>query len=273
MDNLSKAEIEKAIDKIRKEYERLSKEDSQIFNVYPFEKRYTQILVQRANVQRFIRDEIIFLDQLKNKYNAKKKKMEAAKGETIDKILAEQEAKIQKYKKIDFHPLVKAEIKYFYGAIVAFTSHEIQFLYRIFRGTPEMNQIQEPVYIIEKVGLTRSGKLSPKMSEHMNMVQDAKGSNSIVERESQLLLRETCKALYDTCAMLEDFLRTKRVKPEQIIRFQEGDAKGLVDKYQGHTNQMVIDEIIQKAHQIIFDFRMDSLIGLKRKESRAVSPS
>ena len=194
--------------------------------------------------------------------------MQAAKGETIDKILNEQQAKIKKYKKIDFHPLVKAEIKYFYGAIVDFTNHEVQFLYRIFRGTPEMNQIQDPMYIIEKVGLTRGGKLSPKMSEHMNMVQDAKGSNSIVERESQLLLRETCKALYDICSMLEDFLRTKRVKPEEVIRFQEGESKDLVSKYQNFTNQMVIDEVIQKAHQIIFDFRMDSLIGLKRTESK-----
>lgn len=268
MEHLSKQEIEKAINKLRQEYEALAKQDSKIFNVYPFEKRYTEVLVQRASIQRFIRDEIIFLDQLKSKFLAKKKKQEAQKGETLDKIIQSQEAKIKKYKKIDVHPLVKNEIKYFYGAIVEFTQNEIQFLYKLLRGTPEMNHIQEPVYVIEKIGVTRPGKLSSKMSEHMNMLQDSRGNQNIVEKESQLLLRETCKALFDIANMLEDFLRTKRVKPEQTIHFTEHDPKDMASKYKDYTNQMAIDEIIIRAHQIIFDFRMDSLVGLKRKDSR-----
>ncbi|MCB1156454.1 MAG: hypothetical protein H7A25_03650 [Leptospiraceae bacterium] len=267
MSELSREEIDRIIDKIRSDYTELSQENPTLFNLYPFEQRYTQVLTHKGNVNRFIRDEILFLDQLKSKHNEMKRRKKASSEQTtIDKIIEENEARIRKYPKIDFHPMAKTEIKYFYGAIVDFVNHELQFIYKVFRGTPEMNILQEPVYALEKTGLTRKGKLSIRMNEHVNIIQDTRGTSSTIERECQTLLRETCRALKSVSDIIEECIDDQKVQVNNTIRFSESDSKELIDKFGGITYGEALKMIIEKTHNIIRDFRMDSLVGLDKKD-------
>jgi hypothetical protein len=264
MTDLSKEEIDKLIQKIRSEYSILSKENPEVFSVYPFEKRYTEILINRGNIQRFLRDEIVFLDLIKTKYLAKKEKQKSQEEQpTINKIMQKQMERVQKYPMVDFHPMAKIEIKHFYGAIIDFSENDIQLLYKIFKGLQEMNEIIEHIYLIEKVGLARKGKLSIRMTEHISVLQDNRTNTSAIERECQLLLKETCKSLKILADQLHECLIHRKVKSTTIVGFSEIEPKELRERFANQTYQQIIENTIKKAHEIIVDFRMDSIVGLE----------
>ncbi|MBE8398551.1 hypothetical protein IQB76_21215, partial [Leptospira borgpetersenii serovar Hardjo-bovis] len=107
MEPLQSSEIHAVLEKLRTEYSEHSKKNPKIVDLKAFESRLTMILQQKGNLAQFLKDEIQFIETLKAKRKELEDKKHAAKGETINKILEEQEAKLKKYQRVDFHPLAK----------------------------------------------------------------------------------------------------------------------------------------------------------------------
>lgn len=99
MEPLQSSEIKAVLDKLRTEYSENSKKNPKAFDLKAFESRLTMILQQKGNLSLFLKDEIQFLETLKAKQKEIEDKKQAAKGDTINKILEEQEAKLQKIPK------------------------------------------------------------------------------------------------------------------------------------------------------------------------------
>lgn len=102
MEPLQSSEIKAVLDKLRTEYSENSKKNPKAFDLKAFESRLTMILQQKGNLSLFLKDEIQFLETLKAKQKEIEDKKQAAKGDTINKILEEQEAKLKNTRELIF---------------------------------------------------------------------------------------------------------------------------------------------------------------------------
>jgi hypothetical protein len=260
---LSPIEIEKLINKIRSEYNFYSKENPSIFKLITFEERYTQILKSKGNLSLFIRDELIFLEQLKKKHKEILDKKSASKGETFNKILEEQEQKISKYKRVDFHPDARNELKYFLGAMQDFVDSELILIQQIYRGTYEFNTIQEIILQLERVGLSKRGLLPIRFIEHLKLLTDSKPSITKIEQDAQQIIKEGCFGIAKLKDCIEELRNQGRINLNLNFKFNERLEPKLFNLYNNKSFESVIPLIIQKIKDIIIDFRMESIVGLK----------
>ncbi|EMF81697.1 hypothetical protein LEP1GSC188_2330 [Leptospira weilii serovar Topaz str. LT2116] len=214
MEPLQSSEIKAVLEKLRTEYSENSKKNPKIFDLKAFESRLTMILQQKGNLAQFLKDEIQFIETLKAKHKELEDKKQAAKGETINKILEEQEAKLKKYQRVDFHPLAKPEIRYFYGAILSFTETELPALIYIFKGTPEFAIFKDRITVIERMGISRRGMPSIRINEHIKALLDANGNQSAMEKDGQNILKEVCIALKETITSIRECMEKREfLKP------------------------------------------------------------
>ncbi|HMV41074.1 MAG TPA: hypothetical protein PK079_08190 [Leptospiraceae bacterium] len=263
MPELSNKEIEALLLKIRNEYKTYAQENPNIFKLAPFEERYTQILRSRGSLELFFKDELLFLEQLKAKHKELKARREASQAPTIGRIMEENETRILKYNKIDFHPMAKNELKYFYGAISNFVETDLQLLYQIFRGTAEINSIHDSIIQLERIGLNRKGQLPFRISEHMKILTSVSVNQGKIEQDSQSIMKDGCLALKHISMYLEDAEKNKKINMKLIFKFNEKDYPELFKKYNGISFDTGAEMIIVNCANIITDFRMDSIVGLK----------
>lgn len=265
MPELSNKEIESLLLKIRNEYRTFAQENPNIFKLAPFEERYTQVLRSRGSLELFFKDELIFLEQLKAKHKEIKARKEASHAPTFNKIIEENEGKILKYSKIDFHPLAKLELKYFYGAISNFVETDLQLLYQIFRGTAEINTIHDSIIQLERIGLNRKNQVPFRISEHMHILTNSSVNQGKIEHDSQAIMKDGCLALKNISFYLEDAEKNKKINMKLVFKFNEKDYPDLFKKYNGISFDTGAEMIIANCMNIIIDFRMDGILGLKSR--------
>ncbi|EKR65003.1 hypothetical protein LEP1GSC036_4419 [Leptospira weilii str. 2006001853] len=263
MEPLQSSEIKAVLEKLRTEYSENSKKNPKIFDLKAFESRLTMILQQKGNLAQFLKDEIQFIETLKAKHKELEDKKQAAKGETINKILEEQEAKLKKYQKIDFHPLAKPEIRYFYGAILSFAETELPALIYVFKGTPEFAIFKDMITVIERMGISRRGMPSIRINEHIKALLDANGNQSAMEKDGQNILKEVCIALKETITSIRECMEKKRVSQTLSIKMDEREFPKAVESYQNLVFGIALEKIIVRADTIIRDFRMVEITGLE----------
>ncbi|PJZ69782.1 hypothetical protein CH373_10890 [Leptospira perolatii] len=262
---LSDQEIKSVLEKLRGEYRDGAKNAPKLFDLKAFEQRYTHILQHRGNVDLFLKEEVDFLEKVKAKHQELLEKRNAAKGETIGKILSEHEEKLQKYPKIDFHPLARPEMRYFYGAIVNFAETELPVLIHIFRGTPEFASFQDAVSVVERLGVTRRGMPSLRISEHIKSLLDANGNQSAMERDTQNILKEVSIALAGLAKNAVDCLTKNRVSERMTVQVSDRDSPKAAEAYKNLLFAIALEKIIVRAESIVRDFRMGELAGLDRQ--------
>jgi len=264
MAELDPIEIKKILEKLRADYSSFSKENPSIFKSLPFEERYTQVLKAKGNITNFLKDEIDFFEKLKSKQNEMKAKKDALKGDTLNRIMDDIDQRLQKYPRNDFHPLAKKEMKYFYGALMDFVNAEIPALNAIFRGTPEMSLFREVISNIERFGFSRKGLPSVGINEHIKSLLDANGNSSKMDRDAQMILKDVSMNLKNLLTILSDCLDKKRISPTFVVQISEKDSPVAFPIFNGKTSLAVVEKVMAKAREIIEDFRMDSIVGLKK---------
>lgn len=262
MAELSDSEIQAIVEKIRNEYKHYAKENPKMFKLLPFEERYTEVLRSRANIQSFLHAEIEFLEKLKHLHEEHKRKAEIMRHSAIDRILTEQEEKIKHYPKIDFHPLARNDLKYFYGAMVEFAENELVLLNRIFKGTPEIRVLQDHFITIERIGVRYKNTPSMRITEHINTINNFRGNSSKIEQDTQIIIRDTCLALKNLILNLDEILHKKRFHEGKTL-IEEKDSIKLKALYEGLNNSQTIQKIIDRCKGIIIDFRMEGILSWK----------
>ncbi|PJZ78536.1 hypothetical protein [Leptospira neocaledonica] len=262
---LSDQEIKNIVEKLRTEYREGAKQSPKIFDAKGFEDRYIQTLRHRGNLDNFLKDEVAFLEKIKTKHKELTERRNASKGETINRILDEQEEKLSKYQRVDFHPLARPEMRYFYGAMTSFADTELPVLIHIFRGTPEYSAFQDSISMIERVGVTKRGMPSLRISEHIKALLDANGNQSTMERDSQNILKEVCIALAGLRKTALECVEKNRVSDRMTVQVSDRDFPKASEAYKNLLFGIALEKIIVKAENIIRDFRMSDLVGLDAK--------
>jgi|JI8StandDraft_1071087.scaffolds.fasta_scaffold00433_16 hypothetical protein len=260
---LSEFEIKTILGKIRSEYQEHGKLNPKAFDQTGFESRYLQVLRLRGNLSKFLGEEVAFLDQLKGKFQQLVAKKEAAKGATLNRIMDESMEKLEKYQKVDFHPLAKTELRYFYGAMVQFAETELPVLLNIFKGTPEYSFLQDSVLVIERIGISRRGMPSLKIQEVMKSLLDANGNPILIEKVSQALLRDGCLALKNVAQSIQDLTNKNRINPDLMVQVSDRDYPKAHVTYGGKRFGRSLEMISERCKEIIQDFRMNSLLGME----------
>lgn len=257
---LNEKEITEILEKIRTEYKANSKLHPKAFDLLGFEQRYLQTIQLKANVTRFLNDEVAFLEQLKTKYQELIAKKEAAKGETINRIMDEAIARLEEYEKIDFHPLAKPEIRYFYGALKSFGEEELPALIHIFRGTPEFSQFQDSIHSIERIAIQRGHQPPPRIIEHIKSLLDANGNPMLLEKDAQDILKSTCLSLKKIANLSHESIEKNRISPDIAMKIDEREYPKATELNK-LTHKDALQKIADKCKKIIDDFRMTSLVS------------
>jgi hypothetical protein len=263
MKELSENEAKAILEKIRQEYKEHGKLNPKAFDAMGFEQRYIQTLKLRANITKFLNDEVAFLEQLKGKFQQIVAKKEAAKAQTLNRIMDESLEKLSGYKKVDFHPLASVEIRYFYGAMIDFAEADLPVLIYIFKGTPEYSFLQDAVLQIERIGVTRRGLPSLKIQEVIKSMLDANGNPLIVEKVSQNLLKDGCIALKNIVLSIGDLRAKNRINTDMIVNVSDRDYPKAAEYYGGKKFGESLEKIAEQCKQIIQDFRMNSLLSIE----------
>jgi len=259
---LSEIETKNLLEKIRSEYQEHGKLNPKAFDQISFETRYIQMLKVRGNVGKFLLEEISFLEQLKSKFQDLVAKKEAAKASTLNRIMDESMEKLEKYQKVDFHPVAKLELRYFYGAMVEFAEKELPVLINIFKGTPEYTFLQDAVLMVERIGLSRRGMPSLKIQEITKSLLDANGNPIMIEKVSQGLLRDGCLALRNITQAIQDLTSKNRINPDLVVQVNDREYPRAFQNYANKKFGESLILISERCRQIIQDFRMNSLLGM-----------
>ncbi|EPG65187.1 hypothetical protein ACE5IS_00650 [Leptospira wolffii] len=262
---LSDQEIKSLVEKLRSEYRDGAKQSPKLFDGKGFEDRYIQTLKHRGNIESFLKEEVSFLEKVKAKHQELVEKRNAAKGETINRILDEQEEKLSKYQRVDFHPLARTEMRFFYGAMTNFADTELPVLIHIFRGTPEYSSFQDSISVIERIGVTKRGMPSLRIAEHIKALLDANGNQSSMERDSQNILKEVCIALAALRKTIQECIEKNRVSDRMTVQVNDRDYPKAAEAYRNLLFGIALEKIIVKTESIIRDFRMSELVGLDAK--------
>jgi len=258
--SLNMQEVNEILDKLRSEYGIYSKENPKAFDLAGFEKRYLQTLLMKGNVIRFLNDEVSFLEQLKAKHKELIAKKEAGKGATINKIMDEAISRLEKYQKMDFHPIAKPEIRYFYGALKDFGDMELQALIHIFKGTPEFSIFSELIHTVERIAVSRGNMSSPRITEHIKALLDANGNQMKMEKDSQDVLKTTSLALRKIADNCNESIQKKRISPDLPMRIDDKMYPKTVELNK-LNHKSALEEVIKKIETILEDFRMNSIVG------------
>ena len=127
---LSKNELEKLIKKIREQYNVYAlKYNAVWFNIDAFEERFKMALDNRMNIEGFVLAEISNFEEIKKKYDKKKKSKTFS--DKVDKIIEDNYSKINEYPKKNFHENASIEITYFYGAMFEFSEQYFGILWHL----------------------------------------------------------------------------------------------------------------------------------------------
>ncbi|EQA44906.1 hypothetical protein LEP1GSC050_2872 [Leptospira broomii serovar Hurstbridge str. 5399] len=263
--SLTDEELKKIVERIRSEYREGAQQSPKLFDNKGFEDRYIQTLKHRGNLEKFLKDEVGFLEKVKEKHRELVERRNASKGDTINRILDEQEEKLSKYPRVDFHPLARTEMRYFYGAMTSFAETEYPVLIHIFRGTPEFSSFQDSLAMIERIGVTRRGMPSLRIAEHIKALLDANGNQSTMERDSQNILKEVSIALAKLMQTIKDCIEKNRVSDRMTVQISEREFPKAAEAYKNLLFGIALEKIIVRVENIIRDFRMSELVGLDPK--------
>ena len=260
----SREEIEKIVTKIREEYTQYSLLHPSGFKILEFEIRYTQILKEKGDLKKFLLNEIEFLEKMKLLYETQKKKAEIIKSSPINRILDEQESFYSHFPKIEFHPYARREIKFFYGAIKQFVEREIYILEIIFKGTPEMKDLKDSITMIEKVGKVFRSAPSLRITEHMHSISARNGDPDFIEKDSQLIIKDTCISLKSLEEGVGQMLAQGRLSPAMVVTFAHDPSREFLETYRGLSFIDASAKICVSSKEIISAFRMDWLYSSKK---------
>lgn len=261
---ISPDEIKKTVDKIREEYTKYSPLHPSGFKLLEFESRYTQILREKGDIEKFLLTEIDFLEKMKSLYNVQKKKAEIIKNSPIGKILDEQEQKYAHFPKIEFHPFARREMKFFYGAVKRFVDRELGILELIFKGTPEMGEFKDSVALIEKTGKSFRNNASIRITEHILKITEKNGDPDFVEKESQLIIKDTCIGLKNLEETIQKLISEKRINPELTLSFPYQPDREEHEQYRNISFGAALNMISEACREILIAFRMEWLYLSKK---------
>ena len=210
------------------------------FNIDDLEKRIEMQKQSKLPFTLFVRDEILFFEQMKNialknieRYQQKEKR----KGH-MNSIIDSNEDKIKKYPDIFFNPVASLEMRYFFGAITEFYNKFYYSLAGVFDGLPENENFKKLSADVEHFYFYAINRLPLMALQYIEEVSDGVDKNP--EQIDRKYLQTGGVYLYN----LSSFLKKNRI-------------------YTVSLHKPIIEKAIHTIEIILIDFRLLNLVKLK----------
>ena len=240
---LTEKEVRTALERIRKSYDDyIITYMASIDEKSAFEDRYITALHARVDLTRFIREEIEYLEGLKQTGEINKArqarsadpKEKKTKG-FADRIMEELERKIAHYPEIDFHDDASPEVKKLYGALRELDARHwgtlAAFIRKVHSSTVSYN-LENRLLRMTTVG---EDNVPPELERYLFLLKQKGRYSSELFRESQECIKRAAFFLHDLRIIL-----------------QECRERGL-------TDDKDVYEAISYVEKIINDFRLKDL--------------
>ena len=257
---LSKIEIEKLLEKLNEKYRLYAnKYNSKWFNVEAYENRIIFAKKNKMNLEAFVFAEISNFEKLKDKYEKQKKDKNFSRK--IDKIIEENNARIVKYDKLEFHLKAGFEISHFYGAINDFS---ISF-FPIFWIVLEEKNVKDFVFNLdEKLNYFAEKRVTlfaKRIEQHINVLDRINFNEIEIEKDKNNFLKEAAFILHeivDLCDGLIDGKTSSFEKPLDFSRLyiEEKKRKIVSSNFKGLTGFGALLKVRDQAFTILADFRL-----------------
>jgi len=254
---LNKGEIQRTVDKIRKKYEEYTVRFLKSPKLkYAFEQRYAGVLRKSLDIGSFLSAEIGVIEELikkemsKLKYSAaqaeKQNKSQKDRKNFADKILEEHKARIEKYKKIDFHKDANNEVSRLLGALNELYRTYTPLMQDVAKNSANRNlrttDIMEMESRLRVMGSLDTDNVSSRLSRYYALLNRFPRDYKAIDHEEKSFI-------LDSAFLLHDFLNILTISETNEERVKNRDEDDL-------------EKIIAYINKVIDDFRLKDL---KRK--------
>ena len=257
---ISKNEVSGVIEKLREKYKSYAnKYNSRWFDIGAFEYRLSFAKNNRMNLEGFVLAEISNFEKLREKYD--KKKEQKNFSNKVDKIIEENNAKIVKYNRIEFHNKAGFEITYFYGAIESLYNE----FFPLFWIVSDDRNLKDQTFAFEDkldyFASKKGDKLSKRINQHINVLTRVGVIELDIEKDRNDFLKEVAFLLHeivDFCDGLIDSKNSEFELPLNLskLHIEENRKKSVVRNFTGVTGYGAILKVRDYVVNVLDDFRL-----------------
>ena len=259
---LTKNEVEKLIDKLRRKYTDYSEKFNPTwFDRDAFEERLSMARRNRMDLQGFVLAEITNFEKIRERYE--KKKNEKSFTARVDKILEENMARIKKYPAVEFHPSAGFEISCFYGAL-----SELAFAYfPVFRLIVTDASLKKIIFDFEErlefLCLPAGNRPAKRIEDHILLLSRNGVTELEIEKDKNNYLKESAFLLHDIMDLCDGMIHSRDEQWELPLRLdsiyiEESRKKRVIGEFSGLTGYGAILKVREYTSAIISDFRLSA---------------
>jgi hypothetical protein len=257
---LSKSEVSGVIEKLREKYNTFAvKYNSKWFDIGAFEERLLFAKRNKMKLEGFVLAEISNFEKLREKYE--KKNEQRNFSNKVDKIIEENNAKIVKYNRINFHAKAGFEISHFYGAMENFLTE----FFPLFWIVVDDKNLKDIVFALEErldyFASKRGSKISKRVDQHVNVITRIGVREIDIEKDRNDYLKESAFFLHEIIDFCDVLIASKSQEFElplnmSRLMIEEKRKKAVVFNFQGLTGYGAIFKVRDQAYSILEDFRL-----------------
>lgn len=269
---LSHKEIDKLVAKLRDKYREAAQtyNDRSWFSVDAFDERYKTALKRRMNLEGFILAEISAFEELKKKYEDKKNKKDIQAEQSsptfndkVNKIIEENNARMQKYPEIKFHDYAALEITHLYGALAYFSQNLFTVFRMLLTEISHKNKIKSFEDQLVFLAVPRGGKHPKRIDDHILVLSRAKKNELDIERDKNEYLKSCAFLMHDISGFCDDLISERNKDWETPLKFdklyvQSESRREIIKVFSSLTGYGAILKIKEYAEDIVKDFRMEA---------------
>lgn len=270
---LSEKEIDQLITKIREKFKEYFKNyKSGWFNVEGFNDRLKIALKKRMNIEGFLLAEVANLEELKDKHDKESKKGREPENpftQQVNKIIEDNIQRMKKYRDIKFHPDAGIEITHFYGAISDFALNYYTILWTVLREQGYRGALNKFDETLSFLAIQRGSRHPKRIEDHALLLSRKDMKEIDVEKDKNEYLKTSAFLFHDIIAFCENLIEFRNADWETPLRFDKFFVKGrqkdeILKIFSGVTGYGAILKVIEKASEIISDFRLEAF---RKKEA------
>ncbi len=256
--------------KLRKKYENAAKEYGEgYFNGKELESRITHLLTTKGSLEIFLTQEMEFYHKMEAMAQAKREEKEKRREfkTRVERIIAENDAKIEKYPDAYFNPAASYEIRKITGAITQWIHFSYPVIKHMFRGSDHWDEINKRIADLERFYQPHGLETNVFLKHYINEITVfGEGKREAVERK---ILQTAGNCIFSLSKILASYYRTNRERlAGRLVQLLRSEDLEVRDRWAEKTEENALEEIVSQLNSIVEDFRLTELAKLEYKNAR-----
>lgn len=255
------------LEKLRKKYEHAAEKYGALyFNMRELESRISHLLSSKGSLEIFLTQEMEFYRQmeLKAKSKLEEKEKRAEFQAKVDRIMADNEAKIENYPEIFFHPAASYEMRKIVGAITDWLHYNYPVVKSLFRGGELWDEISSGIADLERFFQPPGLDTNIFLQHYVNEVTVfGESKREALERK---ILQTAGNGLFSLAKLLEsEFTKIEKNIAGRTLHINRTEEMNVKDRWHGAKEDEALRTIIEQLKSIVDDFRLKDLAAREYK--------